>query len=921
MTLTLTLALSMSLSACGRAEKGRLEAAKSLFDKRDLAAATIELKNVLQARPEQAEARFLLGHALLLGGDALGAEVELRRALGAGHPADEVLPVLATALVALQRFAPLIREFGDAEPGPPGATAELKTQLAIAHMAQGELTRAEALLGTALQRAPEHRTALEVQARLRAARGDTAAALVTVDGLLAKKADDAPAWSLRGDILLHAGAQSQAQATEAYRRSLAADGTLLQAHTGLIALHLAAGDAEAARAQWQQLQAMRPGHPQTRFYEAVLGLQRGDFLKTREIAQQLIRNAPDNPRLQMLAGQAELAAGAWAQAESYLNKAVLLAPGTPQPRRVLAQAYLTVGQPRRALEQLAPLIGMRSRDAEAITLAGRAHLMAGDTASAETAFARVAEMNPKTAGLQTGLALARLGQAQGTGQFEAGLAALENAAGADRATDGDLALVNARLRSKQYPAALTAIDNLARKTPGSPLPDLLRGRIALAKGQRDAARTHWEAALKTSPQYLPALAALNELDLARSQPEAAHARMAAAARREPGNAALLLARADLAGRTGAGKAQVVDLLRQAVRASPNDPEARVRLVDYALALSDAGLAMTEAQAAASALPEHPAVLDRLGLAQQRSGDLQQAATTFGKLAGVQPRLAASYLRLVDVNLALGRHEAAAQQARRALELEPDNLLAHRAAAFAALRNERPTDALTLARTAQKRWPAAGAQLEAELQMAARNAEGAIAALRTALAAAPAHGEVAIQLHLALLSSGRAAEAEAHAQAWLARRGHDGAFLLHLGNLAASQGDWARAEARFQQVLAREPQQVQALNNLAHALAAQNKPEGVKLAQRALALAPGQPPLMDTLAFAQAAAGQVTEALALQKAVVEMSPDEPEYRLSLARLQIRAGDKAAARETLGLLARRGAAWPRQGEVTRLLAQAQ
>ena len=757
--------------------------------------------------------------------------------------------------------------------------------------------------------------ALEVQARLRAARGDTAAALATVDGLLAKKADDAAAWALRGDVLLNTGAEGQAAAAEAYRRSLAAEPVGVQAHTGLISLHLSTRDVEAARKQWEQLQKVQPGHPQTRFFEAVLALQRGEVHKTREIAQLLIRNAPDNPRLQMLAGQAELAAGNWVQAESLLVKAVLLAPGTPQPRRVLAQAYLTAGQPRRALEQLAPLIGMRSRDADAITLAGRAHLMVGDTAAAETAFARVAELSPAQPGLRTGMALAQLGQAP----TELGLAALEAAARGDSSTDADLALINAQLRRKQFPAALAAIDGLARKLPGSPLPDLLRGRVALAQSQRAQARAAWEAALKISPQYLPALSALAEIDIAERQPEAARARIAAASKREPGNAALLLSLADLSGRTGAGKAEVVALLRQAVRANPTDAEARVRLVDYALALSDHGLALAEAHAATSTLPDNAAVLDRLGLAQQRAGDIQQATTTFGKLAGVQPRSAAPQLRLVDANLALGRHEVAAQQARRALELEPESLLAHRAAAFAALRNNRLTDALALAQAAQKRWPAPGLQLEAELQMAARNAEGAIAALRKTLVAAPAHSEAAIQLHLALLAAGRGADAEAHAQAWLARRPNDAAVLLHLGNLAASQGDWARAEARYQQVLKGEPNHIQALNNLAHALAAQSRPGAARLAQRALELAPNQPALMDTLAFAQAAAGQVAEALALQKTVTEMSPDEPEFRLSLARLQIQAGDKPAARENLQQLVKRGAAFARQAEVSRLLAQ--
>jgi putative PEP-CTERM system TPR-repeat lipoprotein len=783
-------------------------------------------------------------------------------------------------------------------------------------MALGNLDKAGTELTAALQRLPAHRPALEAQARLRAAQGDTRGALEIIDGLLAKDGGDAPALALRADILLHGGlADGRQAAVELYRKALEGDPKLLPAHTGLIAIHLADRNLDELKKQWHLLNVALPGHPATRFFEAVLALLGGEPQRAREIAQQLARWAPDNPRVQMLSGQAELASGALLQAEAHFNKAVLLAPSAPEPRRALVQAYLQMGQPKRALDQVAPLTGPRSRDAEALLLAGRAYLMTGDTAAAEASFARAAELNPSQAGLRTGMALAQLGK----GQTDAGLAALEAAARRDASTDGDLALINARLQRKQFQAALTAIDALERKTPGLPLPDLLRGRVAQMQGQAAPARKAFEAALAKSPQYLPALSALAELDIAEGKPEVSRARMAAAAKREAGNAALLVALADLTGRTGGTKTEVVTLLRDAVRAAPAYPEPRLRIIDYALTVSDFGMALTEAQAASAVLPEHPEVLDRLGLAQQRSGDLQQALTTFGKLASLQPRSAAPQLRLTALNLTLGRNDAAVTQARRALELEPDNWRTHQAAAHAASRSGRQAEALALARAAQKRWPAPGLQLEADLELAAGSTDGALAALRRANAAAPGRSDLAASLHKGLLAAGKATEAQAHAQGWLAKHPNDAAFLLYLGRVALGQDNFAQAEARFQQVLKLSPNNIEALNNLAHTLATQKKPGGVQLAERASKLAPNQPALMDTLALAKAAEGELRPALELQKIVVDVSPDEPAYRLTLARLQLQAGEKDRARENLALLAKRGAAFPQHAVVAQLLEQ--
>ena len=71
-------AIALLLSACGSgsSEKEFIASARSFLAANDPKAATIQLKNALQKNPESPEVRYLLGKSLLLGGDAVGAEVE-----------------------------------------------------------------------------------------------------------------------------------------------------------------------------------------------------------------------------------------------------------------------------------------------------------------------------------------------------------------------------------------------------------------------------------------------------------------------------------------------------------------------------------------------------------------------------------------------------------------------------------------------------------------------------------------------------------------------------------------------------------------------------------------------------------------------------------------------------------------------------
>jgi predicted Zn-dependent protease len=61
------------------------------------------------------------------------------------------------------------------------------------------------------------------------------------------------------------------------------------------------------------------------------------------------------------------------------------------------------------------------------------------------------------------------------------------------------------------------------------------------------------------------------------------------------------------------------------------------------------------------------------------------------------------------------------------------------------------------------------------------------------------------------------------------------------------------------------------------------------------------------------------AIEIQRKAVELQPQDPAYRLSLARMYVDLGDKGLASRELDRLAKLGNKFPRQDEVAKLKAQ--
>jgi cellulose synthase operon protein C len=574
---------------------------------------------------------------------------------------------------------------------------------------------------------------------------------------------------------------------------------------------------------------------------------------------------------------------------------------------------LRSGQADKALATLAPLLGDKA-DVESLTLAAQAQIMKGDTAAADASFARAAKLKPDDPRVRMAMALSKASK----GKSAAALAELRAVAAADKGSTADLALVNLLVRGNDLSGALKAIDNLAAKLPDDALPEQLRGRIALQRKDLAGARKHFEAALAKNADYMPALAGLAALDLNDKQPAAARARFEALLQRNPKHTGAMLALAELTARTGGKPEEVTQWLTKAVTADPADPTARMLLVDQLLSSNQAKSAQDVAQAGLETQPDNAELLDRLGRAQLLAGNAQQAVTTFNRLASAAPRSALPQLRLADAHTAARNTTAAAAAVRRAGELAPDLPLVQQAQVRMALQENRLDQALTIARKVQAQRPgeATGYSMEGDVELRRKNWDAAAAVLRKA-ADRPQPGDAPQRLHAALLAGSKAAEAEAMAQAWRKQHPEDMAFVLHLGDRALASGKSAEAEALYQQVLDKQANNVLALNNLAYLLATQKKPGAVALAEQALQQAPKAASVLDTLALALASENNLKRALEVQRQAVSAAPDNPNFRLQLAKLLVQAGDKASARSELSALSALGSKFARQAEVAELI----
>lgn len=908
-----TLAMALLVSACGSdSPDALLASAQDYLSRNDAPAAIIQLKNVLKDRPDSAKARLLLGQALQATGDIAGAETEFRKAQDLGAASDEVVPQLAQALLLGKQFGKITTDYALLQLASAPAQASLKTTVAIAWLRQGQEDKFRASIDEALKAKADHVPALIELVRASAQRGNIDEALAGLDKIPRQSSGADEAHKLRGDLLLY-GKRDMDAAMVAYRDALQVNPSYLEGQAAVVQLLLLQGKTEAAAEALQGLAKEAPGKPQTLYLQAMLAYAKNDLKAAQEHAQKLVTLTPENFRALELAGMTELRLGANVQAEALLAKALQLEAGLPMARRGLVTAYVRQGRLDKAMSALPVDVERNDRDPGMMALAGQVYMLHGDVDRAQRYFARASSLDPKDPAKRTSLAVSRLASGQG----DAALGELQSIAASDDGVVADMALINALLQERKVDQALKAIDALEKKRPADVMPVFLRGRALLLKRDAVGARKAMERVLEIDPNYFPAVGVLAVLDNADKRPDDARARLEAAIKRQPGNVQAHLALVELRQANGADKTELATLLRKVVEAAPSSPLPRLLLAEHHLRHSEPKDALVVAQQAVSALPDNVQLLDVLGRAQSANGEHNQAQASFNRMAALQPQSSLPFLRMASANLIAGDRDAASQNLRKALEIEPKSLEAQQGQVSLAMAAQKPGDALAISRAVQKQRPKeqVGYMLEGEIHAAGKAWDKAADAFRAGLKQV-ASPELAVRLHDVLLSAAKKPEADRWAAEWSRTQPKDAAFPFYLGNRALTLNELPESLRQFERVVAIQPDNAAALNNLAWLKGQLGRDGALADAERANALAPNQPAFMDTWAMLLSSANQHERALEMQKKVVQLQPQVLEFKLNLAKIQIKAGNKDAARALLDELSAAGDRFSAQAEVDRL-----
>jgi putative PEP-CTERM system TPR-repeat lipoprotein len=871
LAIAIAFASASSLSGCDQSSRlsadEHIERAKDFQSKGNTPSSILELKNAVQKDPNNAQARWLLGTIYLdmrLGSEA---EFQLNKAVELGISPSNVRIPLARAQLYQGNFQKILDTLAAAESEEPRVLAQILDLRGSALLGLDKYNDGCTLFERAIGMDKAYAPSYLGRARCQYKDGNTASALESANHAAKINPEYLSTFFLLGD--LHRALNQIDEALASYDRALALKPDDYDALASKAMTLLSVQRDKEAEDVVSRLGKLRPQAPQTNYLSAYLKHRQGNDKEAANLLQLALREAPNSPQINLLYGTVNYALKNDQIALSSLQKS-LGSLDLPEARILLAATQLRMGTPADAVKTLEPLL-KTGGNSKAFLLAGQALLEQGEVESGLSLLEQASRVAPKETVIRTALAQNQLL----TGD-QRGITGLESVITDNpKESQAYLLLAANQVSKSDFGGALETLRKMAAAQPTNPLSHVLIGRVSLLQKNPKAARQAFERALVIDPGFLPAAAALADLDIREKKPAEARERFKRILAKSPDNLGALLGQARTAETLGDTN-EYVAILKKAIETHPNSPMPVALLTrHYIQRTKQPESALDLAQRAAGANAGNPAFLDNLGEAQLAAKRTKDAVDTYTRLANAQPNSAAAWYRLAWAQRVSGNPDGALKSLQRALQIEPDHLDARIALAGVYVVLNQPDKALQETRAIQQRAPnsTAGYNLEAELAARLNQPEVVLQALSRAFTNIPS-SDTAATYHLALLRAGKTAQAEQVAAQWLkrSRRTHRSASISRRPISANSRS--SSAIVQYQQVVKDHPEHVLALNNLASLLMERKDNAGYGFAQRAYALQPTNPVVMDTQAWALHLQGKTTEAVPLLKQAAGALPEMP-----------------------------------------------
>jgi putative PEP-CTERM system TPR-repeat lipoprotein len=615
-----------------------------------------------------------------------------------------------------------------------------------------------------------------------------------------------------------------------------------------------------------------------------------------------------------------------------LKNAIQKAPENAEARYLLASALLESGDSAGAEAEVRKAIALHAPDDETYPLLARAVVGQGgfDKAIQELATVKLTSA-PGRADLAATLANAYLAR----GNLAAAKDSLA-AAAADQPANARILLMQAEMagRSGDLKAAREFVDTAQRNAPDDPAVLVMQSQIALGDGKPAEAQQLLEHAVAKNPASIAARFALlssavtsGKFDVAKAQLDEMKKVRPRDLRTVYGDAIVSYATADYARArdtaqsvlavqpdhlpslllSGLANVQLGSLstaeesLTRFIARVPENSLATRALATLYMRTGRAQQALEMLTAALRRSPDDPLVLRMTGEAYLASGNAAGAARSYERANQIDKGNLQSQLRLAQVRFAAGDTDRAFSDLE-SLSAESD-AKQHQAdlALFSEhLRRRQFDQAFAVVDRLEKKQPksALPANLRGVAYLAKRDLKNARASFEKALALEPTLHSAAYNLAVIDMQEGKPQAARARYEEILAKDPKNEQAMLALAELASvSGGSAGDVRAQLEKAVTANPTSVRArLALISHYIREKDPKAAVATAQAGLAAIPNHPQLTEALGVSQMAAGDGQQAVQTFTGLSRQLPQNPAVLLRLADAYVSLKDYASAVES-------------------------
>ena len=465
--------------------------------------------------------------------------------------------------------------------------------------------------------------------------------------------------------------QNHAEAAqENFKRALGLNPKSAEAHAAMGVVYSIQKNLPLAEQELKQAADLSPPRSSWRIQYAQFKIQHGDPAAGRKILVQMTQQTPDYlpawmrlaqqasldgkydealafvgrvlardstyPEALLLESRLRLAKGESAKAVAILEKSLKIYPASPQILHQLGLAYVAAGDFKKAIAVLKQALVLAPGYTDATVLLATLNMRMGDPDTSFSALVTVVRQHPEL--LQPRLLLAEA------------------------------------YRAKNNPAdALAVYDAIEKDFPCNPQTPLPRGMILLAQKKPAEARQAFTQALERTPDSLPAVEQLVNLDMMDKQFSAARRRVDALIEKQPKSPGpqMLLAKVLFAEKN---TDQAEAALLKAIELQPDAPAAYYLLAGLHMASHQQEKALASFQQILTKNPNDARALMMTGLLSEQLKSYDKALAAYEKLLTINPK---SGIALNNAAVLYSEHFnqldkalAAAQKAREFFPNEP-----------------------------------------------------------------------------------------------------------------------------------------------------------------------------------------------------------------------------------------------------------